>query len=332
MLSPSPLLTSSRCKVARACRRKHQFRYLLGFRSVVEAAALRFGTLIHLGLEAWWRAAQANLPQEQWLTRALAALEGESDPFDLVRAEVLMTGYHFRWKDEPYEVLTVEVRFETPLVNPVTGHPSRTWRLAGKIDVVVRDLRTGKVLLVEHKTSSEDISPGSTYWKRLRLDGQVSTYFEGGRSLEFDVDGCLYDVLKKSALRPFSATPEAHRKYHKKTGELYAGQHAADETAAEFRERIGAAVAEDPTGHFARGEVVRLEAELSDALLDVWDLGQQLREEQAADRFPRNPDSCDLFHRACEFFPVCTGEASLEDERLYLKSTEVHPELSQEAV
>ena len=330
MLTPESLLTSSRCKVARACRRKHLFRYVQGYRSVQEAAALRFGTLMHRGLEAWWRAVQSCLPQEEWLTLALAALAGESDWCDLARAQVLMTGYHLRWKDEPYEVLAVEVKFDAPLINPATGHPSRTWRLGGKIDVVVRDPRTGKTLLVEHKTSSEDISSGSTYWKRLRLDGQVSIYFEGARSLGHEIDGCLYDVIGKIGQRPMQATPEKHRKY-KKTGELYAGQREADETPEEYLERIGAVVAESPESHFVRGEVVRLEQEMTDALLDVWDLGQQLREEQGAERYPRNPDSCDLYHRQCEFFPVCTGESSLEDARLYVHSTEVHPELIQEA-
>jgi hypothetical protein len=39
------------------------------------------------------------------------------------------------------------------------------------------------VLVVEHKTSSEDVTPGSFYWSRLRMDGQVSVYFDGARAL-----------------------------------------------------------------------------------------------------------------------------------------------------
>jgi hypothetical protein len=344
MLSPEPsplsstelmkapqLLTSSRCKVARACRRKHLLRYIQGYRSVQDAAALRFGTLMHHGLEAWWLAVMAGGPQDGWLTAALVALAGESDPGDLARAQVLMTGYHLRWKDEPYEVLAVEVTFNAPLVNPVTGKPSRTWRLAGKVDVVVRDLRTGKVLLVEHKTSSEDITSGSSYWKRLRLDGQVSIYFVGARSLGFEIEGCLYDVIGKIQQRPLAATPVEHRKYTQKDNRLYKGQREVDESPEEYLERIGAVVAEAPETFFARGEVVRLDSEITEAMLDVWDLGQQLREEQGAERYPRNPDSCDLYHRQCEFFGVCTGEASLDDERLFLKSDVVHPELEKEA-
>lgn len=307
------LLTNSRMKAARACRRLHKYRYLLRMRPALDALVLRFGTLVHKGLEAWWKAKQAGLPQEEWLRLAMVAMSGESDAFDLARAQVLLAGYHLRWKDEPYEVLAVEVPFECALRNPITGRSSRTWRLAGKIDVVVRDLRTGLVLTVEHKTSAEDISQGSDYWKRLRLDGQVSTYYEGAASLGYDVAGCLYDVLHKPQHRP--GTVNTKRK--------------VAETPEEFRERIGIAVAEDPTRYFQRGEVVRLESELREALYDSWQLGQSLHEEEAEDIAPRNVDQCVRYGRTCEFFGVCSGEASLDDTSRFVRLEDVHPELSE---
>ena len=51
------LLTNSRAKAARACLRLHFLRYELGYQSVHESAALRFGTLWHLAMEGWWKAA-----------------------------------------------------------------------------------------------------------------------------------------------------------------------------------------------------------------------------------------------------------------------------------
>jgi hypothetical protein len=320
------LMTSSRAKDYRACPRLHQIQYELGFRPLSEADVLRFGTLFHKGLEAWWRAWLAGLPQEQWLTLALAAMAGESDPFDRVRAEELMRGYHFRWKDERYEVVAVEQEFETELRNPATGVASRTWRLAGKIDVTVREADSGRALTVEHKTSSEDISPGSEYWRRLRMDGQVSTYYAGAQSLGLDVEGCLYDVVGKPKLRPYKATPEASRKY-KADGTLYANQRADDETSEEFRERLRADIAENPAAYFQRGEVVRLESEMEEAMFDLWQLGQQIREAELAKRAPRNPDSCVRYGRTCPYFDVCSGAASLEDPALFVKK-EIHPELS----
>jgi hypothetical protein len=302
------ILSSSRLRDARACQRLHRFKYLDGYRPVADADVLRFGSLVHAGLEAWWKA-----PADR-IDAALAAMRvGEADPFERGRAEAMVVGYDARWGDEAIEVLAVEVEFCTSLVNPETQARSRTWLLGGKIDAIVRI--DGRVLLVEHKTTSEDVTPGSSYWKRLRLDGQVSIYYEGARSLGFDVEGCVYDVLVKPGLRPYKVNQK--RK--------------ADETPDEFRARCMETIGAAPSEYYARGEVVRLETEMADALTDIWQIGRMLRENELGDRFPRNVDSCVRYGRPCPFFSVCAGEASLDDPTLYRKSMNVHPELAEVA-
>jgi hypothetical protein len=97
----------------------------------------------------------------------------------------MLRGYDARWLEDTvlYDVLAVEEEFSTPLVNPETGSASRTWTLGGKVDAIVREKATGRVLLVEHKTTSEAIGPGSEYWRRLRIDAQVSIYFDGAAAI-----------------------------------------------------------------------------------------------------------------------------------------------------
>jgi hypothetical protein len=310
-------LSETRLKAARACARLHHIEYVQGYRPVVKAEELRFGELFDAGQNAWWSA-----PPAERLEAALAAVAKAADPFDRVRAEELLRAYHLRWADEPYDVLAVQARFDTELVNPETGAASRTWRLVGAIDTVLRDQRDGQELIREGKTSSSDITPGSEYWRRLRMDGQVSIYYEGGRSLGFDVSRCLYDVVLKPGLRPLKATPVEQRKYVKATGALYANQRDHDETPEEFRVRLVEAIAAAPDSFFARGEVVRLEAEMDEWLFDVWQLGKQIRESQLANRAPRNPDACTRYGRVCPYFDVCTGVASLEDPALFTRRTE----------
>lgn len=319
------LLTQSRLASARACQRLHHTRYDLGIRSIQEQSALKFGTLIHLGLEQWWLANGSDR-----LPAALAAMRGEIDPFVLAQAEVLLTGYDKRWGDEPYDVLAVETEFRTELINPATGAASRTWALAGKIDAIARDRRDGLVRIIEHKTSGLDIRPGSAYWQRLRMDGQVSQYYAGARSLGFDVSGCVYDVLGKASIRPLLATPETSRKYTK-DGKLYAAQRDKDETPDEYKARLVESVAMEPDRYFARGEVVRLENEMNEAMTDIWQLGVQLREAANVGSYPRNPGSCEMYGRMCEFFGVCSGSESLDDPSLFVKIGNTHPELSAEA-
>lgn len=352
-MSALPVLTSSRQSCARRCQREHHLAYHLGYRPAREADSLRFGTLVHLGLEAWWKAAKEKADDETRLAAALSAMAGEADPFDRARATAMVIAYEVRWAGDLalYEVLAVEAVFEAPLVNPETGAPSRTWILGGKLDLVLRELATGRVLLVDHKTSAVDIRPGSDFYKRLRINGQVSTYYVGAAALGFDAQGWIHDVLAKPGQRPSAIPvldengvkivygPDGQRvrtkdgKKFRETGDSAAGYvvQTRPETPAEYQTRIMEAIAEDPAAYFQRAEVVRLEQELEDAAFDAWQLANQLRESDRLGRWPRNPDSCVRFGSTCPYFAACTGEASLDDPSYYQRIENPNPELAQPA-
>lgn len=123
-----PLLSNSAMSAYRACPRKYLYSYVQRRRPIVTPHALTFGTLIHAGLEVWWSSVD--------LSATLAAVQGAPDPFDVVRAEELLRGYHARWSEEPIRVLAVEKPFVAPLINPETGAASRTFELAGKCDAI----------------------------------------------------------------------------------------------------------------------------------------------------------------------------------------------------
>lgn len=74
---------------------------------------------------------------------------------------------------------------------------------------------TQRVFNIEHKSTALEIGPGSSYWKRLVIDSQISTYQTGTRSLGFEPAGTLYDVVRKVRLIPQLATPEDKREYTK---------------------------------------------------------------------------------------------------------------------
>lgn len=299
-------LTASRLTTARACQRKHWIEYVAGYRPATKSSALRFGTLIHRGLEVWWRDGFN-------LDAALAAVQAEANPYDRARAEAMLMGYHCRWESERYEVLGVEVEFRAPLTNPETGRASRSWRIAGKLDALVRDPRDGLVKVIEHKTASSDISPGSDYWARLRMDGQVSMYFDGATALGHEPAAVVYDVLAKPGLRPLQVS----------------AKRATEESPEEYRERLVAWIAERPAAAFARGEVVRLEAELAEFRFDIWNTAQQIHRAVRSELAPRNPDSCWAYGSLCPYLAVCSGEATLDDPR-FVRMESVHPELTSE--
>jgi hypothetical protein len=340
----SRLLTKSRLSAARQCQRLHDIQYLQGYRPLEDAKPLSFGTLVHGGLESIWKGHGAAWAAGSFL------LDTGADPFDLARARPMLRGYNARWAEDrdAYEVIAVEKEFDCPLVNPETGAESKTWRLAGKLDVLVRERSTRKIWVIEHKSSSADFETGSSYWARLRMDTQASIYFAGAQSLGYDVEGLIYDVLGKPGLRPgavpvldsdgvkqvVDASGQRVRtkdgKKWRETGDAAQGfvLVTRPETPAEFEARVTAAIAAKPEDYYQRGKVMRLDGEMVDAMTDIWQSGQQLREAERMGRSPRNPDACEKWGRLCDFFPVCSGAETLQNERLYRLSANVHPELS----
>lgn len=197
------LYTSSRLKVLRSCLRQHYYRYTLSIKQPSSANA-QFGTVGHLALESWYLAWKRG-DIDARLTDALAAIDqSDINEDDRIRLRAIITAYHLRWRDEPWEVIDVEIEFRYVLGGYTFG---------GKIDVLIRDTRDGRVWVVEHKTTGMDASPGSAYWDKLAIDTQVSIYIDGATVLGHDVAGCIYDVLQRPRHELRLATPEAEREY-----------------------------------------------------------------------------------------------------------------------
>lgn len=337
-----PLLTASRMRCFRTCPRLHQLRYVEGWRPVNEAEALRFGSLMHLGLEAWWRAA-GGAPVElcdgcasvvttrEPIDAALCAVHGRAyDPYEQVRLDELLIGYDARWRDAAaeYEVIAVECEYRAPQINPGTMKTGRTWELGGKIDAIARRRSDGHVLVVEHKTTSEEISSDvDHYWQTLALDGQISGYVIGAEALGHQVDEVLYDVIRKVTIRPLRATPVESRKYTK-DGRLYAAQREADETVDEYRTRVRASIAEDMPRFFQRRSIPRTESQIRDYLQDAWQLGRAMREMELDGHAPRNPAACHQYG-TCSMWLVCsTGSHPSQFQAEFRLAGNRNPELN----
>lgn len=289
-----PLLTQSELRTYRRCAREHQIAYRQGLRPAgADAAPLRFGSAVHEGLARWW--------QGQDIGECLDVLDG-MEPYERAQAAAMLTGYAAYWQKPAGHVLAVEREFRCPLVNPATGHASQTFQLGGKVDAVT--CLDGRVLLVEHKTSSEDITPGSPYWQRLRIDTQVPIYLQGVRSMGWEPAGCLYDVLGKPKLRP-------------KKGE----------SADAFYERLCDEIAGNPARYFQQLEIAVLARDEADAMADAWATARAIRESELANRWPRNSDACVRWSRPCSYFGLCTGQSSTDR---FIK-TIPHPELNTDA-
>ncbi len=331
------LLTSSRLRSFQSCPRAHHYRYEVGLAPIApETGARALGTATHAGLEAWWLAHMEDAPQYA-LPAAMEAAQQSfpvDDPFALAMLRALVTGYDARWAEwaRTVEVLGVERAFEIPLRNPVTGASASTWRVAGKIDALAR-LSDGRVAIIEHKTRSGDAGAGSDYRRKLTLDPQISTYFDGAAALGYVADLCLYDVLVKPAIKPLLATPEESRRI-KKDGTPYAGVRFSDETAVEYEARLLASIAADPERYLIHAEIVRSDAEREAHAWALWHSARAIEETRRAARaardvraVPQSPGSCFGTGHRCDFLEVCEGTADARDTSRFRRLPTVHPEL-----
>lgn len=193
------------------------------------------------------------------------------------------------------------------------------------------------VMLWETKTSSESIAFGSTFWKKTTLDPQISLYIPALRAIGYDPRGCVYDVLRKPQLKPSDIpildadgikivldqngqrvrTKDGKKWRQTGDAELRYVLQSRPETPEEFGARCLDAIAEKPDYYYARGIVVRLQADEREAAVDVWQTASQMRESRRLNVYPRNPDSCTQYGRECDYLNVCSGVADINNDLLF---------------
>lgn len=191
---------------------------------------------------------------------------------------------------------------------------------------------TGDTVIIEHKSSSQDIEEGSAFWKRLRLDSQSTNYFHAARAMGFEPKAVLFDVVRKPRFKPLKATPVEVRKYTKPTKaeptpRLYANQRAEDETLDEYRMRLRTDIEASPDSYYKRGVVVRSQDEEREGRHDAWDVADQITLAKKTGRWMRNVDACERFNRFCDHWAVCCGETSHADLTRFRQAKRSHEEL-----
>lgn len=347
-------LTNSMRSCWNSCHRKYKFSYVDLYRRNRTSDALLFGTAFHSMMEVYWKAINTENLEDVRIADEILKIAGDyaeknDDAFAGKTLLALFDGYMARYLHEDrqnYSCVCVEAEFNTPLLNPESNGQSKTFHLAGKIDGIIANKADGSICILEHKTTSMDIDPASDYWLKLPIDGQVSGYYLGAASLGYSAESCLYDVIRKPSIKPSHSIPvldenglkvvvdsEGNRAMNKngtprqtedsKNGLVIMKR---DETADEWFDRLTADINAAPDRYFQRMEIARSETDLEDYLFDMWGLSKELIEAERTGHFSRNPNGCAQYG-TCEFFDVCTGSASIEDEILFTKKDKANEEL-----
>ncbi len=289
------------------CPKLYWFKYvqLLSTRSY--SSALGFGTFLHAMVESVNGGRSAGAEEE--LVRLLGSTAPECR--DQIEADHRLASAFFglwrsRWSGaHPH----ANDQFEFIASEKEWGFSVGSDTHVGKSDGVVRHKQSGAVFLYELKTAADRAR--ESYVHKLEIDRQVSSNILALKREGIEVQGVLYDVVWKPALR-----------------KLVGRKTKPDETNEEFSDRMVATVSAEPDNYFERTIVYRSDRLLADHERDLFTQFDMIA--RAHERgFARNTGSCDQWGRLCPFFSACL-EGNEELQSLYAQKDRKLPELSKE--
>lgn len=300
------LLRNSERQTFLRCRLKWKWLWLDGRAPRVAAPALRFGTLIHEALAAYYKPGRKRGPQPAKTFGKLYELElkeasrfgfrdEDGDWHDALELGLdMLDGYTDEYGDDSHiEVIAPEQPFAVDL--PTRDGHKYLVTPVGTFDAIIRDLRIGKVGLFEHKTAAS-ISLG-----HLPLDEQAGTYHALAGDWLIDqgilkpgeqIDFILYNFLRKALRDERPRNPDGQ--YLNKPQKADLQRACADhnivpggkmddmkvqlEKAKVDWEQYGAISKNQPPAYFARETVYRDEADREQLLFRIraqaWEMSE----------------------------------------------------------
>lgn len=336
----------------KSCPTRFRFAYRLGLRKIDRDEKLRMGTNWHLLQETYRKAMDDNDPERaldialEHLNKAYETVPDTQDPFKWETERVVLAysfmGYVWKYGGDQFETLHTEIKFDLPLIQPRTGMPLPEDEvvLVGKIDRIVRV--NGRLMVVEYKSTSQDIDSGSDFWLKLKLDTQLSTYSYAGRRMGMEVEGTYYDVWKKPGIKPKLLTQGETKKFIKEgeycgvkftvkhgrstklcdppivsdqvlvdgvlTTEIKPGAKEGVFQIRETPEMFGARLLNDiyanPDKFFARKEIARTDKELVAFESELYALYQNMKSMDRTGHYWKNETQCEATFK-CDYCPIC---------------------------
>lgn len=278
--------TVSSIREWRTCRRRYQYKHVELVRPARSTSALSLGTAVHAGIESFLKSEPVSVDGCEFINDS-----------DRSKARAMVRAYVERWQPGRAEWATVEVEgtFEQRLNGSAL--------LCGKWDALLRHLPTGRLYLVEHKTTSDDPSEvGSDYWQRLAVDLQLTVYQHVAAQKYGEPVALLYDVVRKPSVRL-----------------------KKDEDAAAYESRCYEQMSAAPDEWLVRREVHRLDEQARVIMAELREDIEAI--EKYTGSWPRNDSACTSYGSTCPYLSVCSGTEQLDSER-FVKLEAAHPELA----
>jgi len=308
--TPPMVTTYSMWNQFRNCRKAAELRYLQHLVPIERDRNLHFGSLIHECLELWHGQRDLALVLDLIDRRCTARAQDGDQKRDWHLATAMMRAYAERYAEEEFEVVALEHVFEGPIVNPATGAASRSFRLAGKVDGIVR---TGEeYFILEHKTVSQI---DSDYLERLWTDFQITIYAHYvEQTMGIPITGILYNVLVKARLQ--QSRGETEEEFEARRAELLARSKTGRTTArrrepesdGEFQRRLAEKYTDPAMFHRERLYLSREQFEILRA--ELWELTQAFLDARRRGVFYQNTSFCFNYQRPCPYFALCRSNGN----------------------
>lgn len=217
------------------------------------------------------------------------------DETNQAKLMAMMLGYEAQWLEKDNREIVpyaVELPFNVPLIHPDTGKPIPRARMKGAIDLVYS--HNGKMLIQEHKTTSESLAVDSNYWKTIVLSPQAGLYYMVANQMDWDVEGIVYNVIR---------TPQIRRK--------------KDEDVDSYMERIADDMIGNQESYFKRMQynfTPEQVEEFQKDLVECWEIMEYGKRRGIAPRYTNN---CKQGYFVCEYFDLCSGQSSVDGRKYY---------------
>jgi len=264
------------------------------------------------------------VPEMEWKTRAMA--------------RGLMRGYDARWSDQAERMIVCEEEFVVPIWNlankGIKPSQSRTLKFAGKRDK--RVLRNSSRWILDHKTTSVDIQdPDATYWRQLAINAQASWYLLAGHYEDLGVEGIIWDVIRKPAIKPKKIAQTMQKSVV--AGNPYCGFDVSDnaqayivengtENAELFELRVTRETINDPDRYYQRKPIMRLLHDMVDDCQELWQLAQDVLYSRRCNWQPCNSNACLTYGSPCQYLGICSGHDTIDSDN-WRRREQVHSEL-----
>lgn len=297
------IITHSSLECFNACRRKYKLRYIDGIAPKRSSDALVFGSAMHIALEAYWnhvKATQTFLTDDSDFGPCNLDFDANkvlTNKIDAAKLTGLLDGYTDKWfrEDvETYDVISVEREFKVRRC----GND-----LTGKVDGIVRNKKTGKYYILEHKTAS---IVDESFVAQKQLDSQTKFYaLMMTGVLGEKIDGAIHDILIKQKIRQKKGEPD----------EDFCERLKVDVTADNFqRIQIDFDYDKDIWEDYGN--------ELDGRVTDLWNCRN----------FYKCTGSCIGRYGACEYMPLCLRGGLTEDIQGQYEVKRPHEEISEQTI